>query len=163
MSESNRRSTAEDRKARSGPTRGGQSRRVRVGVGLSMPLRRATTIRRESRRRFGPDGRGPSLAHNHLVERCLPRTTGQRARGQPVLVEQFRKLAATLHHAQAGSGIRVIMLTSASPDDGKTLTALNLALVLSESYRRTGVAHRRRPAAAVARQYRGRHRGARAE
>ncbi len=28
------------------------------------------------------------------------------------------------------------MLTSASPDDGKTMTALNLALVLSESYRR---------------------------
>jgi capsular exopolysaccharide synthesis family protein len=28
------------------------------------------------------------------------------------------------------------MLTSASPDDGKTLTALNLALVLSQSYHR---------------------------
>ncbi len=54
----------------------------------------------------------------------------------PVLVEQFRRLAATLHHAQTGSGIRVIMLTSASPNDGKTLTAVNLALVLSESYRR---------------------------
>lgn len=54
----------------------------------------------------------------------------------PVLVEQFRTLAATLHHAQVNNGIRVIMLTSASPDDGKTLTALNLALVLSESYRK---------------------------
>jgi receptor protein-tyrosine kinase len=54
----------------------------------------------------------------------------------PILVEQFRRLAATLHHAQSASGIRVIMLTSASPDDGKTWTALNLALVLSESYRR---------------------------
>jgi protein-tyrosine kinase len=56
--------------------------------------------------------------------------------GNPMLVEQFRRLAATLHHAQSGSGIRVIMLTSASPDDGKTLTAINLALVLSESYHR---------------------------
>jgi len=54
----------------------------------------------------------------------------------PALVEQFRKLAATLHHAQAGSGIKVVMVTSASADDGKTLTALNLSLVLSESYRR---------------------------
>jgi capsular exopolysaccharide synthesis family protein len=54
----------------------------------------------------------------------------------PMLVEQFRRLAATLHHAQMGNGIRVIMLTSASPDDGKTLTALNLSLVLSESYRK---------------------------
>lgn len=54
----------------------------------------------------------------------------------PVLVEQFRRLAAVLHHAQTASGIRVIMLTSTAPDDGKTLTALNLALVMSESYRR---------------------------
>jgi capsular exopolysaccharide synthesis family protein len=54
----------------------------------------------------------------------------------PILVEQFRNLAATLHHAQTGSGIRVVMVTSASADDGKTLTALNLALVLSESYKR---------------------------
>jgi capsular exopolysaccharide synthesis family protein len=53
-----------------------------------------------------------------------------------VLVEQFRRLAATLHHAQAGNNIRVIMLTSAGPNDGKTLSALNLALVLSESYLR---------------------------
>jgi capsular exopolysaccharide synthesis family protein len=53
-----------------------------------------------------------------------------------MLVEQYRRLAATLHHAQSGSGIRVIMLTSASSDDGKTLTSVNLALVLSESYRR---------------------------
>ena len=54
----------------------------------------------------------------------------------PMLVEQFRRLAATLHHAQSHNGIRVIMLTSASPDEGKTLTAVNLALVLSESYRK---------------------------
>jgi capsular exopolysaccharide synthesis family protein len=54
----------------------------------------------------------------------------------PMLVEQFRRLAATLHQAQRATGIKVIMLTSASPDDGKTLTAVNLALVLGESYRR---------------------------
>jgi protein-tyrosine kinase len=54
----------------------------------------------------------------------------------PALVEQFRRLAATLHNVQSGSGIRVLMVTSASPEDGKTLTALNLALVLSESYLR---------------------------
>jgi capsular exopolysaccharide synthesis family protein len=58
------------------------------------------------------------------------------AEANPVLVEQFRTLAATLHHTQVSNNIRVIMLTSASPDDGKTLTALNLALVLSESYRK---------------------------
>jgi len=51
------------------------------------------------------------------------------------LTEQFRRLAATLHHAHQANGLRDVMLTSASPGDGKTLTAVNLALVLAESYR----------------------------
>jgi capsular exopolysaccharide synthesis family protein len=54
----------------------------------------------------------------------------------PYLVEQFRRLAATLHQAQAGNGIRTVMVTSATPGDGKTQTAINLALILSESYGR---------------------------
>ena len=52
------------------------------------------------------------------------------------LREQYRRLAAALHHAQAESGIRVLMVTSAVPDEGKTLTATNIALTLSESYHR---------------------------
>jgi protein-tyrosine kinase len=55
--------------------------------------------------------------------------------GDPALIEQFRRLAATLHHAQQANGLRSVMITSASPGDGKTLTAINLALVLAESYR----------------------------
>jgi len=54
----------------------------------------------------------------------------------PFLVEQFRRLAATLHQARANSDLKSVMVTSASPNDGKTLTAINLALILSESYRR---------------------------
>jgi protein-tyrosine kinase len=54
----------------------------------------------------------------------------------PMLSEQFRRLAATLHHAQLVQGTKLVMVTSASPADGKTLTATNLALTLSESYRR---------------------------
>lgn len=53
----------------------------------------------------------------------------------PELTEQFRRLAATLHHAQRNSGLKSVMVTSASPGDGKTLTAVNLAMVLAESYR----------------------------
>ncbi len=53
----------------------------------------------------------------------------------PALTEQFRRLAATLHHAQLNNGLKSVMVTSASPGDGKTLTAVNLALVLAESYR----------------------------
>lgn len=54
----------------------------------------------------------------------------------PALVEQYRHLAAVMHHAQKASGLRSIMVTSALPAEGKTLTATNLALTLSESYQR---------------------------
>jgi protein-tyrosine kinase len=55
--------------------------------------------------------------------------------GDPMLVEQFRRLAATLHHAHLNNGLRSVMVTSALPGDGKTLTSVNLALVLADSYR----------------------------
>ncbi len=51
-------------------------------------------------------------------------------------VEQYRRLAARLHLAQAEHGIKVVMIASALPQEGKTLTAANLALTLSESYHR---------------------------
>jgi capsular exopolysaccharide synthesis family protein len=54
----------------------------------------------------------------------------------PLPLEQYRKLAASLHHAQADHGLRVVMVTSALATEGKTLTATNLALTLAESYRR---------------------------
>lgn len=50
--------------------------------------------------------------------------------------EQYRRLAAALHHAQADRGLKVVMIASAAPGEGKTLTASNLALTLSESYKR---------------------------
>jgi protein-tyrosine kinase len=52
------------------------------------------------------------------------------------VVEQYRHLAAVLHHAQKASGVRSVMVTSAVASEGKTLTATNLALTLSESYQR---------------------------
>jgi len=50
--------------------------------------------------------------------------------------EQYRRLAAVLHDAQANDGVHVVMLASAVAGEGKTLTATNLALTLSESYHR---------------------------
>ena len=50
--------------------------------------------------------------------------------------EQYRRLAAVLHDAQGNSGIRVVMVASAVPGEGKTLTSTNVALTLSDSYRR---------------------------
>ncbi len=55
---------------------------------------------------------------------------------QPVAVEQYRRLAAILHHAQKERGISRILVASALAEEGKTLTATNLALTLSESYRK---------------------------
>jgi receptor protein-tyrosine kinase len=50
--------------------------------------------------------------------------------------EQYRRVATCLHHSQAISGTRVVMVTSALVAEGKTLTAANVALTLSESYKK---------------------------
>jgi protein-tyrosine kinase len=55
----------------------------------------------------------------------------------PGAIEQYRRLAARLHLAQAEHGTRTVMITSAVLGEGKTLTATNLALTLSESYQRS--------------------------
>jgi len=52
------------------------------------------------------------------------------------LVEQFRHLAASLHHAQLRTGIKTVMIASAVEAEGKTTTAANLALTFSHSHRR---------------------------
>jgi capsular exopolysaccharide synthesis family protein len=54
----------------------------------------------------------------------------------PMLVEEHRRLAAALHHAQLQAGVHTVMVTSALEGEGKTLTATNLALTLGNSYQR---------------------------
>lgn len=99
-----------------------------------------------------PAGSGAALREARPVKPALPPTptssvglvrfskhwqerlaTG--ANCDPALVEQFRRLAVTLHHAHENNDLRSVMITSAEPNDGKTLTAVNLAIVLAESYR----------------------------
>ena len=58
------------------------------------------------------------------------------ADADPRLSEQFRRLAATLIHGQRSNRLKSLLITSAVPEEGKTLTSVNLALILSESYRR---------------------------
>ena len=53
----------------------------------------------------------------------------------PIVVEQFRKLAANLHEMQRTRTLKVVMVASAVSGEGKTFTAMNLALTLSESFR----------------------------
>ena len=50
--------------------------------------------------------------------------------------EQYRRLVAMLHDAQGNAGLRAVMVASALPGEGKTLTAANVALTLTESYHR---------------------------
>ena len=72
------------------------------------------------------------LANEKLVLSIA--TTG--APDLSVAVEQYRKLAATLHHAQGERGLKLVMVTSTNPGEGKSLTASNLSLTLSGSYER---------------------------
>jgi capsular exopolysaccharide synthesis family protein len=67
----------------------------------------------------------------HLEERAA------KAVESPIFVEQFRRASASLIEAQQTAGnLKVLLVASATPGDGKTLTALNLALVLGRSYGR---------------------------
>jgi capsular exopolysaccharide synthesis family protein len=54
----------------------------------------------------------------------------------PVSIEQYRRLAATMHELQIERDLKTLLVTSALPREGKTLTVTNLALTLSGSYAR---------------------------
>jgi protein-tyrosine kinase len=54
----------------------------------------------------------------------------------PMVTEEYRRLAALMHHTQIERGSQVLMVTSAVAGEGKTLTSTNLALTLSGSYGR---------------------------
>jgi capsular exopolysaccharide synthesis family protein len=53
-----------------------------------------------------------------------------------VMVEEYRRLAALLHNSQIAHGTKIVMISSAAPEEGKTLTASNLAITLSQSFMR---------------------------
>jgi capsular exopolysaccharide synthesis family protein len=54
---------------------------------------------------------------------------------RPEIREQFRRVAAALYRVREQRPVKVVMIVSAVPGEGKTLTAVNLALTLSESYK----------------------------
>ena len=59
------------------------------------------------------------------------------SKGAPAItVEQYRRLAGAVHGLQVDRGLKTLMVTSAVPNEGKSLTVTNLALTLSESYKR---------------------------
>lgn len=95
----------------------------------------ALIVERRSVRAEPPSPAVPFSVVSRLAESERGKmVVGEHADGS--LVEQYRHLAAALHKAQAESGYRSIMVTSALQAEGKTLTASNLALTLSHSYQR---------------------------
>ena len=55
---------------------------------------------------------------------------------RPAAREQYQKLATALHRAQTADGIKTVVVASAVAGEGKTLTAINLAITLSHSFGR---------------------------
>lgn len=51
-------------------------------------------------------------------------------------IEQYRRLAAVLYQAQENRNLKTILVASTFAAEGKSLTCANIALTLSESYRR---------------------------
>jgi protein-tyrosine kinase len=98
----------------------------------------------DDQRRASMDSGGPSVAAVAANDFWDTYRFGKTAQGKVVvgpnanrhLIEQYRKLGAALHHHQLQGAARTLMVTSAVAAEGKTLTATNLALTLSNSYQR---------------------------
>lgn len=69
-------------------------------------------------------------ARGEVAEKIISQTL------PPDVIEEYRRLAALLHHTQLERESQVLMVTSAVAGEGKTLTATNVALTLSGSYGR---------------------------
>ena len=84
---------------------------------------------------FRAGARGHPLRSGDFDEGIVERLVAWRA-ASPLLIEQFRSLAATLLQAQVEQGLKSIVVTSAAPGDGKSHVAVNLALTLADSFHR---------------------------
>jgi capsular exopolysaccharide synthesis family protein len=82
-----------------------------------------------------PDDESPLGIFSRLDGRLAEKVVAD-DKMSPISREQYRRVAGVLLDAQGNNGLRVVMVASAVPGEGKTLTASNLALTLSESYRR---------------------------
>ncbi len=89
----------------------------------------------------------PDRMHIPLFERTLDETgaahvpavngeTDISLVGNPTAaqVERYRSVAETLHAAQVDRGLRTVTITSAVRGEGRTFTAINLALTLTDVY-----------------------------
>jgi capsular exopolysaccharide synthesis family protein len=85
--------------------------------------------------RFGERDQHPEIRHAFPSPKSSDKLVASSSVTQ-IVREQYNKLAAAVHQSQLERSLKVVMITSAAPSEGKTLTASNLALTLSESYQR---------------------------
>ena len=109
-----------------------------VGAGPALPLIAAGPTAGESAEAplSRPVVSGPPDETFNRIASIYEGKTVVEAEIAPQSREQYRRLAASLHHAQATHGTKVVMVTSALVGEGKTLTASNVALTLSQSYQK---------------------------
>jgi capsular exopolysaccharide synthesis family protein len=114
------------------------------GEGTRRPMQDTGTLRPVDVRRHVPSApvHAPAKPAPPVENRLrLPLDDDAQARlvtgtSSTVSIEQYRRLAAALHDEQTEAHVSTVMVTSALPNEGKSLTAVNLALTLSESYKR---------------------------
>ncbi len=91
-------------------------------------------------RPFDPDAAAPAPADvpikTTFASTLTASWTPEVAPASSAAVEQYRRAVGTLIQAQTSHGIKVVMVASAMPGEGKSLTAANLAVTLCKSYRR---------------------------
>jgi capsular exopolysaccharide synthesis family protein len=95
------------------------------------PVERAAGTARPS------SNRAPAERPNvDVVVSRLPRDARLVTASAPdaISVEQYGRLAAVLHQAAAARPLKNVIVSSAVPREGKTLTAANLALTLGQAY-----------------------------
>ncbi len=102
----------------------------------SLPATLSARLPEEAAREAKADSEMSEMMLRRQVSAQLATKTVVDDSMMPASREQYRRLAAALHQAQRTSGFKVVMVASAVAGEGKTLTASNLAMTLSESYRR---------------------------
>jgi protein-tyrosine kinase len=111
----------------------GEVAEPRPPVEVPNPVNGKTGIVRAAPRQIEVDWR-------HLLARCrtIPYRPAPEAhlisgdQAHQVPAEEFRSLRTRLNHLQSQQDLRVVVVTSASPAEGKTFTAVNLALAQAQ-------------------------------
>ena len=100
---------------------------------VEKPARRTAIAQPHS----GQVGAAPRTARPARLATFHPALEGKLVVGQnipPAAVEQYRRLATVLHDHHMQSGLKTLMVSSSLPGEGKTLTIVNLALTLCDSF-----------------------------